>query len=245
MMIYVRSFFANLAFYIVLIASCLIAPISFILPKTVILQIIRFQSIHTKISLKLFANLEVEYRGLENIPKDRKYLIAAKHQSLAEAVFLNHAIDEPTIIAKKQLLFVPVVGLAFKKANFIYVDRRKGETNIIAMVNSAKRSMNKDPRPLLIFPEGTRTPVGERKPYKYGITALYKGLNVPCLPVAINAGYFWSRRRFLKYPGKMVIEFLKPIPPGLELEKFSKLLYDTIEDQSDILLEEAKRDYPK
>ena len=112
-------------------------------------------------------------------------------------------------------------------------------------VNSAKLSMEQDPRPLLIFPEGTRTPVGERKPYKYGITALYKGLNVPCLPVAINAGYFWSRRRFLRYPGKMVIEFLKPIPPGIEEEKFSKLLYDTIEDQSDILLEEAKRDYPK
>tara|TARA_B100001758_G_C18366574_1_gene588832 strand:- start:643 stop:1377 length:735 start_codon:yes stop_codon:yes gene_type:complete len=244
-MIYIRSFFANVVFYIVLIACCLVAPISFILPKSVILQIIRFQSIHTRISLKLFANLEVEYRGLKNIPKDRKYLIAAKHQSLAEAIFLNHAIDEPTIIAKKQLLFIPVVGLCFKKANFIYVDRRKGETNIIAMVNSAKRSMEKDPRPLLIFPEGTRTPVGERKPYKYGITALYKGLNVPCLPVAINAGYFWSRRRFLRYPGKMVIEFLKPIPPGIEEEKFSKILYDTIEDQSDILLEEAKRDYPK
>ena len=57
-MIYVRSFFANLAFYIVLVACCLVAPISFILPKTVILQIIRFQSIHTRISLKLFANLE-------------------------------------------------------------------------------------------------------------------------------------------------------------------------------------------
>ena len=132
-MIYIRSFFANVVFYIVLIACCLVAPISFILPKSVILQIIRFQSIHTRISLKLFANLEVEYRGIENIPKDRKYLIAAKHQSLAEAIFLNHAIDEPTIIAKKQLLFIPVVGLCFKKANFIYVDRRKGETNIIAI----------------------------------------------------------------------------------------------------------------
>ena len=106
-MIYIRSFFANVVFYIVLIACCLVAPISFILPKSVILQIIRFQSIHTRISLKLFANLEVEYRGLKNIPKDRKYLIAAKHQSLAEAIFLNHAIDEPTIIAKKQLLFIP------------------------------------------------------------------------------------------------------------------------------------------
>ena len=53
------------------------------------LGIIHFQSVHTRISLKLFANLEIEYRGLENIPKERKYLIASKHQSLAEAIFLN------------------------------------------------------------------------------------------------------------------------------------------------------------
>ena len=140
---------------------------------------------------------------------------------------------------------VSVVGLCFKKANFIYVDRRKGETNIQAMVNSSRLSMEKDPRPLLIFPEGTRTSIGIKKPYKYGITALYKGLNIPCLPVAINAGYFWSRRRFLRYPGKMIIEFLKTIPPGMEQKKFSKLLYNAIEDQCDTLLEEAKKNYPK
>ena len=65
------------------------------------LGIIHFQSIHTKISLKLFANLEVEYRGLENIPKERKYLIAAKHQSLAEAIFLNDAIKRALNYCKK------------------------------------------------------------------------------------------------------------------------------------------------
>jgi len=244
-MIYVRSLLANLAFYIVLLICIFFAPILFFLPKIHMLGIIRFQSTHTKLSLKLFANLEVEYRGLENIPSTRKYLIAAKHQSLAEAIFLNEAIETPSIIAKKQLLFIPIVGLCFKKANFIYVDRRKGETNIQAMVNSAKRSMDNDPRPLLIFPEGTRTPVGERRPYKYGVTALYDGLKIPCLPVAINCGYFWSRRRFLRYPGKMVIEFLKPIEPGLDKSEFTEKLYNSIENQSDKLLEEAKIKYPK
>ena len=244
-MIFFRSLLANLAFYLVLIACILFAPILFFLPKVYMLGIIRFQSIHTKISLKLFANLEIEYRGVENIPKERKYLIAAKHQSLAEAIFLNEAIKEPSIIAKKQLLLIPIVGLCFKKANFIYVDRRKGKTHIEAMVNSAKDSMSQDPRPLLIFPEGTRTAIGDRKPYKYGVTALYEGLKVPCLPVAINCGYFWSRRHFMRYPGKMVIEFLKPIEPGLEKEVFSKKLYEIIENNSDKLVEEAKRNFPK
>ena len=78
-----------------------------------------------------------------------------------------------------------------------------------------------------------------------GVTALYDGLNIPCLPVAINCGYFWSRRRFLRYPGKMVIEFLKPIEPGLEKEVFTKKLYDVIEDKSDALLSEAEINFPK
>ena len=77
-MIYVRSLLANLAFYIVLLICIFFAPILFFLPKIHMLGIIRFQSTHTKLSLKLFANLEVEYRGLENIPSTRKYLIAAK-----------------------------------------------------------------------------------------------------------------------------------------------------------------------
>ena len=223
-----------------MIGSILIAPLSFILPRTVIFWLIRFQSIHALINLKYLVNLEVEFRGTENIPKFRKYLIASKHQSLADGMFLNYAIEKPSIVAKRELLYIPIVGLCFKKANFIYVNRTKGETPIETLVRTSKQSMEKDPRPLLIFPEGTRTPIGEKKPYKYGITALYKGLNVPCLPVAVNTGYFWPRRKFLRYPGKMIIEFLKPIEPGLEAEDFSKILEQTIEKRSHELLLEAQ-----
>ena len=223
-----------------MIGSILIAPLSFILPRTIIFWLIRFQSIHALINLKYLVNLEVEFRGTENIPKFRKYLIASKHQSLAEGMFLNYAIEKPSIVAKRELLYIPIVGLCFKKANFIYVNRTKGETPIETLVRTSKQSMEKDPRPLLIFPEGTRTPIGEKKPYKYGITALYKGLNVPCLPVAVNTGYFWPRRKFLRYPGKMIIEFLKPIEPGLEAEDFSKILEQSIEKRSHELLLEAQ-----
>jgi len=239
-MLIIRSLLSNIFFYIFMIGSILIAPLSFILPRTVIFWLIRFQSIHALINLKYLVNLEVEFRGTENIPKFRKYLIASKHQSLAEGMFLNYAIEKPSIVAKRELLYIPIVGLCFKKANFIYVNRTKGETPIETLVRTSKQSMEKDPRPLLIFPEGTRTPIGEKKPYKYGITALYKGLNVPCLPVAVNTGYFWPRRKFLRYPGKMIIEFLKPIEPGLEAEDFSKILEQTIEKRSHELLLEAQ-----
>ena len=239
-MLFIRSLLSNLFFYFFIIGSLFIALFSFILPRSIIFWLIRFQSIHTLINLKYLVNLKVEFRGTENIPKFRKYLIASKHQSLAEGVLLNYAIEKPSIVAKRELLYIPIVGLCFKKANFIYVNRTKGETPIETLVRTSKQSMEKDPRPLLIFPEGTRTPIGEKKPYKYGITALYKGLNVPCLPVAVNTGYFWPRRKFLRYPGKMIIEFLKPIEPGLEAEDFSKILEQTIEKRSHELLLEAQ-----
>ena len=244
-MIYLRSFLSNIVFYIILFFCLVIAPITFIMPRRFIFKLIKFQSIHLEPNLKYIVNLGIEYRGLENIPKQKKYLIASKHQSLAEAVFLCGKIESPSVIAKKQLLFIPIVGLCFKKANFIYVNRIKGQTNMEALVTSAKNSMENDPRPLLIFPEGTRSYIGEKKPYKYGVTALYEGLDVPCLPVAVNAGYFWSRRKFLRYPGKIIIEFLKPINPGLDAQDFSNQLYDTIENASDILLKEAEKKYPK
>ena len=239
-MLYIRSLLSNLVFYFFLIGSILVAPFTFILPRTVMFWMIKFQSIHALINLKYIVNLKVEFRGTENIPKFKKYLIASKHQSLAEAMFLNYIIDKPSIVAKRELLYIPIVGLCFKKANFIYVNRTKGETPIETLVRTSRASMKKDPRPLLIFPEGTRTPIGEKRRYKYGITALYTGLNVPCLPVAVNAGYFWPRRKFLRYPGTMVIEFLKPIEPGLTGDEFSKLLEDTIENKSDELLLEAQ-----
>ena len=189
-MIFIRSLVSNVVFYIVLIICIIIAPITFILPRIFIFKIISFQSYHLKINLKYIVNLEVEYRGIENIPKDRKYLIASKHQSLAEACFMFDAIDHPSVIAKKQLLLIPIVGLAFKKANFIYVNRNKGQTNIQAMVESAKKSMDLDPRPLLIFPEGTRTYVGEKKPYEYLIKSIENFVNQEELLSLMNINRF-------------------------------------------------------
>ena len=184
---------------------------------------------------------QVQVIGRHHIPREGGFIIACNHQSIADPPLIVYSINRPVFFMAKKSLFKTRAISRMLRALHVYPVNRTGVD--IEAIKWAQAILTKG-HVLLIFPEGTRTPVGERKPYKYGITALYKGLNVPCLPVAINAGYFWSRRRFLRYPGKMVIEFLKPIPPGLEQEKFSKLLYDTIEDQSDVLLEEAKRDYP-
>ena len=84
-------------------------------------------------------------------------------------------------------------------------------------------------RSILIFPEGTRVAVGDTKPYQAGVAALYRQLNVPVVPVALNSGLFWGRRKFVKRPGVLSMEILPPIPPGLPRETFMTTLRERIE----------------
>ena len=94
---------------------------------------------------------------------------------------------------------------------------------------------------MLNYPEGTRTPVGSTLPYQVGTAALYRQLRVPVVPVALNSGLFWGRRKFFKYPGIIDVEVLEPIPPGLGREAFMATLRDRIEGATGRLVEGAER----
>jgi 1-acyl-sn-glycerol-3-phosphate acyltransferase len=100
------------------------------------------------------------------------------------------------------------------------------------MVRAARAALAKG-RPLVIFPQGTRTlpaTLGSNpKPYQPGVAALYGELDVPVVPVALNSGLFWGRRAFRKYPGRIIVEFLPPIAPGLAKRAFLARLEEAIE----------------
>jgi 1-acyl-sn-glycerol-3-phosphate acyltransferase len=93
--------------------------------------------------------------------------------------------------------------------------------------DAAKRA--EQGRDIVIFPEGTRRAPGAPPAYKPGITLLYQTLGVPCVPVALNSGYFWPRHGILRRPGTIIVEFLPAIPPGLPRAQFMALLQDRIE----------------
>lgn len=90
------------------------------------------------------------------------------------------------------------------------------------VVEATKAEMARNPRQLIIFPEGTCRPPGAEPAYKWGIVELYSQLGIPVVPVAHQAGLFWPRRKFLRYPGTIRAQFLKPIPAGLGKEEFMK-----------------------
>ena len=113
--------------------------------------------------------------------------------------------------------------------------RTGGASTLRGMVTSARARL-KEGRPIVIFPEGTRTPPGQRRPYHPGVAALYNALGVPVVPVALNSGLFWPRRSPRLSGGTVTLELLPPIAPGLPRRAFAAELETIIEDATDRLI---------
>jgi 1-acyl-sn-glycerol-3-phosphate acyltransferase len=110
------------------------------------------------------------------------------------------------------------------------------------MLAAARRAVAEG-RPIAIFPQGTRTAPGEMRPYQPGVAALYQALDLPLVPAAVNSGLFWGRRGFVKRPGRIVLEFLEPIAPGLPRQELMAELEQRIETATARLETEAMASY--
>lgn len=195
---------------------------------------------------KYVLGLDYEVRGLEYLPKEGPYLIAAKHQSAYETMKLHRLFGDPSIILKKELLSIPIWGKFLGKLDIIAIDRSNGESAMTSIVDGALR-MKEQKRPIVIFPQGTRVATDAttaKKPYKGGIMKMYKATGLPIIPLAVNSGMFWPRNAYLKRPGKVTFEFLPPIEPGLDDKKVMKALEERLEEASIRLMEEAKERNP-
>jgi len=177
--------------------------------------------------LDKLCGLKVEFRGVENIPQGG-YILAAKHESFLETfALLGHARDF-AIIFKRQLVWIPLFGLYLVGARQIAIDRAHGHAALTQIV-AKSRVVLSEGRQIMIYPEGTRRPPGAPPRYKYGVAAIYAGNATPCQPVALNTGLFWGRRGFIRRPGVAVIEYLAPIPPGLDRDVFAAKLQGAME----------------
>jgi len=132
------------------------------------------------------------------------------------------------------VITLPLFGWYMRKCRMIPVDR-KGRATALKRMAADARDRAAAGRPILIFPEGTRVAPGHRRPYQPGAAALYGALGLPVVPVALNSGLFWGRRSFHKLPGRIVVEFLPPIAPGLDRRIFMGELETTIETAADRL----------
>ena len=177
-----------------------------------------FVNIFTKnmvIILKIF-QIQIEVVNSQLATK-KGYLYASKHQSMFETIYYNHLFYNPAYILKKELLSIPLFGTYLKKLGMIAIDRSQGIQSL-RFVNEQASNYSKF-RPVIIFPEGTRTAFREEPDLKPGIYSMYKSLNKPVVPIALNSGNFWPKNNSIK-SGTIKIEFRDPIPTGLSKQEF-------------------------
>ena len=105
----------------------------------------------------------------------------------------------------------------------VIIDKKKGTKNLKEIISLTKKAIL-EKRPILIFPHGTRTKPNSKNKIQSGIVSLYKHLNIKVIPIKLNSGNYWGRNKFLKFPGKISIQFLEPIKPGLPPGVFRKIL---------------------
>ena len=237
-MLYIRSLFCNVAFYVVLIIFLIGGLPVFLLPHKPAMWALKLWAKSAGAVMRLTAGINVEIRGAQYL-NDGPLLIASKHQSLWETFALLPLFRDPAVILKKELTYIPLFGWFALKFNHITVDRSAGSAALRAMLDQARKACE-DNRQIVIFPEGTRKAPGAEPDYKPGVAALYKATKIPCVPVALNSGLYWPRRSFIRHPGTIIVEFLPPIAPGLNRKEFMQKVETEIETATTRLVAEGR-----
>jgi 1-acyl-sn-glycerol-3-phosphate acyltransferase len=236
-----RSAVFNVLFYLNLVLHVVAAIPTYALPRRAFMAMAKSWG-RSSNALLAIAGIRVELRGLQKIPPGA-LLVAAKHQSVWETFTLLTLFDDPAYIFKRELMWIPVFGWYAWKSAMIPIDRG-ARAGVLAQMIARTRAELARGRQIIIFPEGTRTAPGAPPAYKQGIVQLYAASGVPCLPVALNSGLYWPRRKFLRHPGTIVLEVLDPIPPGLPPVEFAARLEREIETATAKLMEEASSRSP-
>lgn len=233
----IRSLVFNTAFYLVTALFLIVGSPLLLAPRSWAMAGLALHARASLALLRVIVGTRLEVRGRHHLPGGA-VLVAAKHQSAWDTFALVPLLDDPALIMKAELMRIPLYGWFSRKFAMIAVRRDRGVSALRAMIRDA-RERAADGREILIFPEGTRRPPGAAPDYKSGVLLLYEGLELACVPVALNSGLYWPRRRFMRYPGTIIVEFLEPIPPGLARPEFRDRLEQAIETACNRLLAEA------
>ena len=229
-----NSLFSIFFFTGIIFISVIFLP-ALILPRKVTLIGGKIMGYWAGFCLKFFLSIKILVKGKENILKDEKFFIAASHQSMFETFYLQTIFNSPVFILKKELLLIPIFGWYLKKIGSISIKRNKITKDNLDFFKDILKIISTSNRPLIIFPQGTRTLPNDRPPFKKGASRIYEELNITCLPIAINSGYVWPKKGFKNKDKTITISVLKPISAGLTKDEFLKTLEKNIYSELDLL----------
>jgi len=229
----IRNFLFSLFFFVGIIFISLIFIPALFLPKKIVLFGGKIMGYWASFCLQAFLSTKIIIQGKENIINDKKFFIAASHQSIFETFFLQTIFNSPVFILKKELLMVPIFGWYLKKIGSISIKRNKVSKENLGFFGDISKQINSSNRPLIIFPQGTRLLPEDRTSFKKGSGRIYEELKIPCQPIAINSGNTWPKYGSKKINTTLTVSILKPIEPGLEKKIFLKKLENVIYSELD------------
>jgi 1-acyl-sn-glycerol-3-phosphate acyltransferase len=239
-MLLIRSQIANFLMYLSLALFGIFGLPLAIWSRTGALMVIKGYCASVFWLYRVFCNLHVEFRG--KVPEG-EVLVCSKHMSFMDILMLAYMLPRVKFIMKRELVWAPVIGLYGWRIGCPPVARGKKGSAMQKMVKHLED--DKDVGQTTIFPQGTRVLPGSKDKYKIGAGVIYTRMEKVCVPVATNVGVFWARRSPIRKPGTAVLEFLEPIPAGLELKEFMTKLENIIETNSDRLMVEAGYEFEK
>ncbi|MFO0991142.1 MAG: lysophospholipid acyltransferase family protein [Hyphomicrobiales bacterium] len=242
-MLWLRSALYNIVFYVNLFVFLVGGAFFLVTPRSWAMAALKTWATTSLWWLKVICGTRMEVRGREHIPEDGA-LVAGKHQSTWETFAILPLFADPAVVLKRELTYIPFFGWFIFKFRMIPVEREAGPSALRAITARAQAAVAMG-RQIIMFPEGTRRAPGAPPDYKPGATALYLKLGKPCVPFALNSGLYWPRRKFLRRPGTIILEFLPPIPPGLPRREFERRLIEMVETATARLEAEADLAYKK
>ena len=201
------------------------------MPRSVVLFGGKLMGYWTSLCLKIFLSTKIIIKGKENIITDKKFFIAASHQSMFETFFLQTIYNSPVFILKKELLLIPIFGWYLKKIGSISIKRNKVTKENLGFFEEITSRIKNSDRPVIIFPQGTRVLPNERPSFKKGVARIYEELKIACQPIAINSGYVWPKKGSKQSKRTITVSILKPIEYGLNKDDFLRTIEKDIYEE--------------
>lgn len=237
MLVLIRSVIFFVVFYVETALFLVLGSWLFVAPRSWAMAGLKTHALASLWLLRHITGTRMEVRGIEKLPKGA-CLVVSKHQSAWDTFALVPLFRDPAIVLKDELKWIPFYGWFCVKFEHILVKRDKAAVALKRMIADARQRAEQG-REIVIFPEGTRRTPGAPPDYKPGYVALYEGLELPCVPLALNSGLYWPRRSIRRFPGTIIVEFLDPLPAGMPRKEFRRVIEARLEEASARLIAEA------
>ena len=238
--LYLRSLLFWLGFILNVVVFGLLVVFLFFTPSSFRLKIARVWSVVNNILLKFICGIDFKVEGEENLGTVDTAIILSKHQSTWETLALHSFTPNVRWVFKRELMLIPVFGWALALTDPIAINRGAGRAAIKQLIREGKKKLNAG-KWIVLFPEGTRSQPGRTRKFKIGGALLAEKSGYPVIPIAHNAGEFWPRHSFIKWPGTISV-VIGPVidSKGRSAEEINEDVFNWIENTMKKISDESR-----